>query len=86
MEQSKREIKGDNDIKEGLKYKGTEFWREKIKNMGIEIEPSDSITIEIVPPLSDAKYGEPIRKNTGLNGKNVDIYRLGNEIYLHVKE
>jgi len=76
--------KNDSNIKEGLKYKGTEFWKEELKKMGIEVNASNIIVIEKTQPSPE--YGEPIKKNVQANGKMVDIYRLGNELFLHVKE
>ncbi|KKQ87758.1 MAG: hypothetical protein UT09_C0010G0023 [Parcubacteria group bacterium GW2011_GWF2_38_8] len=85
MEQSRIGGEGDEKMKIALGYNKTNLYRKKIENMEIEIESSDLITIEKIPPSSSFKL---IRENVDFDGKNVSIYRLGNEIYLymHIKE
>ena len=75
--------KADNSIERVFPSKDPNFWKEEIQNAGVNVESSDFVTLGKMPPSSgyELKLG-----NIVLDEKNVDVYRSGDELYLHVKE
>jgi hypothetical protein len=85
----------NNEITKGTDMlKGTEFWKNEIKQSGLldALLFFNDVITERRPPHIDANYGEPLLTDVVLDGKKTDVYHTDwnggswHRIFIHLKE